>query len=124
MANRNLTAKQQLFLEALVSEEAMGDLRTAMTIAGYSTTTKVVDVARQLRKEIREASETLLALYAPKAVLSLVGVLDDPTPLGARNQIAAAKEVLDRVGISAKTSMDIAVDTPTPIFILPPKQSD
>ena len=31
-----LTAKQTLFLDALVSEDAMGDLRTAMRLAGYN----------------------------------------------------------------------------------------
>lgn len=124
MAERSLTPKQQLFLEALVSEEAMGDLRIAMNIAGYSNSTKTIDVARQLRKEIREAAETLLAMYSPKAVLSLTGVLDDPTSLGARNQIAAAKEILDRIGITTKTAVDVSVDVPSPIFILPPKQSE
>lgn len=124
MSERTLTPQQKLFLEALVSEEAMGDLRTAMNIAGYSSTTKAIDVARQLRKEIREASETLLAMYSPKAVLSLTGVLDDPTSLGARNQISAAKEILDRIGITTKTAVDVSVDGPVPIFILPPKQSE
>ena len=37
---RNLSAKQRLFLDALISEEAMGDLRTAMRLAGYSDNTK------------------------------------------------------------------------------------
>ena len=36
-----LTAKQTLFLDALVSDDAMGDLRTAMRLAGYSDNTKV-----------------------------------------------------------------------------------
>ena len=62
-----LTAKQTLFLDTLVSEDAMGDLRTAMRLAGYSDNTKVAYIARELRKEIREATETLLAMYAPKA---------------------------------------------------------
>lgn len=100
----------------------MGDVRVAMTIAGYSSSTKAVDVVRQLRTEVREATETLLALHSPKAVYGLLSVLDDPTGLGARNQIAASKEVLDRVGITAKTAVDISVATgPVPIFILPPK---
>ena len=48
------TAKQQLFLDALVSEEAMGDLRTAMRMAGYSDSTKIAHTARELRKEIKK----------------------------------------------------------------------
>jgi hypothetical protein len=35
-----------LFLDALISEEAMGDLRTAMHLAGYRANTKVAHTAR------------------------------------------------------------------------------
>lgn len=103
----------------------MGDVRLAMTIAGYSRTTKAIDVIRQLRTEVREATEILLALHSPKAVHGLLSVLDDPTALGARNQIAASKEVLDRVGITAKTAVDLSVSAgPVPIFVLPPKDAE
>lgn len=125
VAERFLTPKQQLFIDALLSEEAMGDVRLAMTIAGYSRTTKAIDVIRQLRTEVREATEILLALHSPKAVHGLLSVLDDPTALGARNQIAASKEVLDRVGITAKTAVDLSVSAgPVPIFVLPPKDAE
>lgn len=125
VTERSLTPKQQLFIDALLSEAAMGDVRIAMTIAGYSSSTKAVDVVRQLRTEVREATETLLALHSPRAVYGLLSVLDDPTALGARNQISASKEVLDRVGITAKTAVDLSVSTgPVPIFILPPKDAE
>ena len=45
---RTLTSKQTLFLDALISDEAMGDLRTAMRIAGYSDNTKVAHTANEL----------------------------------------------------------------------------
>ena len=80
----NLTAKQRLFLDALISEEAMGDLRTAMRIAGYSDNTKVAYTAKELREEIREATGTLLAIYTPKAAYALTSVLDNPITLNAR----------------------------------------
>ena len=64
-----LTTKQRLFLDSLISEEAMGDLRTAMRLTGYSENTKVAYTTRELREEIREATETLLAMYAPKGCL-------------------------------------------------------
>ena len=83
----NLTAKQRLFLDALISEEAKGDLRTAMRIAGYSDNTKVAYTAKELREEIREATETLLAMYAPKAAYALTSVLDNPDTLNARHII-------------------------------------
>ena len=117
-----LTAKQTLFLDALVSEDAMGDLRAAMRLAGYSDNTKVAYMARELRKEIKEAAETLLAMYAPKAAYALTSILDNPDTFNARHIISASKEILDRTGLGVKTQMDVAVNSHHPIFILPPKQ--
>lgn len=118
------TAKQQLFLDALVSEEAMGDLRTAMRMAGYSDSTKIAHTARELRKEIKEATETLLALYAPKAAYALTSLLDNPDTFNARHIISASKEILDRTGFGVKSQLDVEVNAPTAVFILPPKQTD
>ena len=117
-----LTAKQTLFLDTLVSEDAMGDLRTAMRLAGYSDNTKVAYIARELRKEIREATETLLAMYAPKAAYALISILDNPDTFNARHIISASKEVLDRTGLGVKSQMEVSVSSHNPIFILPPKQ--
>ena len=117
-----LTSKQTLFLDALVSEDAMGDLRTAMRLAGYSDNTKVAYIARELRKEIREAAELLLAMYAPKAAYALTSILDNPDTFNARHIISASKEILDRTGLGVKSQMEVAVDSHNPIFILPPKQ--
>ena len=116
----NLSAKQRLFLDALISEEAMGDLRTAMRIAGYSDNTKVAHTAKELRGEIREATETLLAMYAPKAAYSLTSVLENPDTFNARHIISAAKEILDRTGLVKKEPIEVSSNSGG-IFILPPK---
>ena len=117
------TAKQQLFLDALLSEEVMGDLRTAMRLAGYSDNTKIAHTAKELRKEIKEATETLLAMYAPKAAYALTSILDNPDTFNARHIISASKEILDRTGLGVKSQMEVAVSSHNPIFILPPKQN-
>ena len=70
----NLTAKQGLFLDALISKEAMGDLRIAMRIAWYSENTKVAQTGKELREEIREVTELQLAMYAPKTDYALTPV--------------------------------------------------
>ena len=119
-----LTSKQTLFLDALVSEDAMGDLRTAMRLAGYSDNTKVAYIARELRKEIREATELLLAMYAPKAAYALTSILDNPDTFNARHIISASKEILDRTGLGVKTQMELEINTPTAMFFLPPKQGE
>ena len=77
----------------------MGDLRTAMRAAGYSDNTKISYTARELRKEIKETAETLLAMHAPKAAYALTSILDNPDIFNARHIISASKEILDRTGL-------------------------
>ena len=113
--------KQQQFLDALISEECMGDLRSAMRVAGYSETTKISHLAASLRHEIRLITETLLAMYAPKAAFALTNILDDPDQLNSRHIITAAKEVLDRTGLVAKTQVELDVNAHSAVVILPPK---
>ena len=44
----------------------------------------------------------MLAMNAPKAALDIIDVLDDPSAMGARNSISAAREILDRNGLVKK----------------------
>ena len=119
----SLTTKQRLFLDFLISEDAMGDLRTAMRLAGYSDNTKIAHTAKELRKEIREATETLLAMYAPKAAFALTSILDDPDTFNARHIISASKEILDRTGLGKQSQVELELNPHNPIFILPPKHN-
>ena len=117
-----LTEKQEAFLEALMGE-ARGNIREAMRLAGYSNTTRTTEVVGPLKEQIIERASMMLAMNAPKAAFGMVGVLDDPTALGARNQINAAKEVLDRTGLIKKEQVEVKA-TGGGRFILPPKNSD
>lgn len=47
-------------------------------------------------------------------------VLDDPSSMGARNAISAAREILDRTGLVKKEQVEVT-GTSGGIFILPPK---
>jgi hypothetical protein len=113
---------QEAFLEALLGE-ARGDIRRAMTLAGYSEKTKTKEVVGPLKEEILDRTNMMMAMNAPKAAFGMVNVLDDPTALGARNQINAAKEVLDRVGLVKKEQVQVTT-TGGGMFILPPKNDD
>ena len=117
-----LTEKQEAFLEALLGE-ARGDIRRAMDLAGYSENTKVKEVVGPLKDEITERASMMLAMNAPKAAFGMINVLDDPTALGARNQINAAKEILDRTGLVKKEQLEVKA-TGGGMFILPPKNND
>ena len=116
---KRLTDKQEAFLDALMSE-ARGNIRAAMDIAGYSKSTKSSEVVGPLKDEIVERASMMLALNAPKAAFGIVDVLDDPSALGARNAISAAREVLDRSGIVKKEQVEVTTNTGG-LFVLPPK---
>ena len=119
---KRLTDKQEAFLDALMSE-ARGNIRAAMDIAGYSKSTKSSEVVGPLKDDIIERASMMLALNAPKAAFGIVDVLDDPSALGARNAISAAREVLDRSGIVKKEQVEVTTNTGG-LFVLPPKTGD
>lgn len=114
------TEKQQAFLDALIGP-ARGNIREAMNIAGYSGETKQSEVVGPLRDEIIERASMVLAMNAPRAAFGIVGVLDDPSAMGARNSVSAAREVLDRTGIVKKEQVEVR-GPEGGIFIMPPKQ--
>mgnify|MGYP000246833039 FL=1 len=119
---RKYTEKRNAFLEALMGE-ARGNIRKAMDIAGYSKGTGASEVTVPLKEEIIERASMMLAMNAPKAAHGLLGVLDDPTALGARNAINAAREVLDRTGLVKREKVEVT-NNGGGMFILPPKADD
>ena len=122
IATKELTDKQAAFLEALLGE-ARGNIRLAMDMAGYSKSTKTTEVVAPLKEEITERAGMMLAMNAPKAAFGIVDVLDDPSALGARNAISAAREVLDRTGLVKKEQVEVSGNAGG-IFILPPKTAN
>ena len=122
IATKELTDKQAAFLEALLGE-ARGNIRLAMDMAGYSKSTKTTEVVAPLKEEITERAGMMLAMNAPKAAFGIVDVLDDPSALGARNAISAAREVLDRSGLVKKEQVEVSGNAGG-IFILPPKTAN
>lgn len=116
-----LTTKQRAFLSYL-GQEAEGDIRKAMELAGYSAETRPDEVVGSLAEEIIEISNKLLSTSSVKAVSRLLGVLDNPNKPGTKEIISAAKEVLDRVGIfKDKMGANQTVIKTDNVFILPPK---
>ena len=122
IATKELTDKQAAFLEALLGE-ARGNIRLAMDIAGYAKNTKTTEVVGPLKEEITERAGMMLAMNAPKAAFGIVDVLDDPSAMGARNSISAAREILDRTGLVKKEQVEVSGNSGG-IFILPPKASN
>ena len=115
---RELNERQQKFLEVLF-EEAGGDVVAAKKLAGYSETTATTAIVKGLKEEILEATQMYMARNAPKAAMAVTGALYDPTELGIRDKMAAAKELLDRTGL-IKTEK-VQVEAACGVMLMPAK---
>ncbi len=121
MSSRKLTEKQQKFLNVLF-EEARGDIVQAKKLAGYSDNQHTAQIVEALKDEIIEQTNMYLARNAPRAAMAMTGALIDPTELGIKEKMQAAKEVMDRVGIIKSEKMQI--EATGGVMILPPKRPE
>jgi len=115
---RELTTKQQTFLQVLF-DEADGDYTKAKRLAGYSETTSPSEVLRSLKDEVLELTREYLAMNAPRAARAMINVLERPSELGNQHRLNAAKELLDRIGIQKTDKVEVS--SPNGIMLLPPK---
>lgn len=118
---KQLTEKQQKFIDVLF-EEAGGNVVLAKKLAGYSETSSTTDITKGLKDEILEATQLYMARNAPQAAVAIAGSLSDPTQLGIRDKLSAAKELLDRTGL-IKTEK-VQVEASGGVILMPPKNSE
>ena len=116
---RQLTTKQQAFLEHLV--ETQGDAKQAAELAGY--TSHYHHVVKTLKNEIIELTQEVLANSAPQAAFKLIEIMSSSKPIiQANNKLAAATTLLDRVGVSKVDKVDINHNLNSGgIFLMPDK---
>ena len=115
---KELTNKQQLFLDSLV--ETQGDPKKAAAIAGYSG--GHYQVLKSLKNEVLELTKDVLAHNAPKAAFKLLEIMESNKPIPqANNKLAAAQSLLDRVGVSKTETLDINHQVSAGIFLMPDK---
>ena len=117
---KSLTDSQEKFLDALFGE-AQGNPKKAGELAGYSDHS-YPKVLRNLKQEIVSRAENYLAVHSAKAATKMVNMLDeDGTTPHANIRLEAAKQILDRIGITKKEQVDINMKAVHGIFILPAK---
>tara|TARA_R100001460_G_scaffold44840_1_gene81801 strand:- start:1109 stop:1483 length:375 start_codon:yes stop_codon:yes gene_type:complete len=118
---KTLTEKQQRFLDVLF-DEAGGDVVRAKELAGYSPNNSTTEIIKAIKEEVVEATQLYMARNAPRAAMSIVSGMVEPTELGMKDKLTAAKDLLDRVGL-VKTEK-LQVEASNGLMILPPKDSD
>ena len=60
-----------------------------------------------------------MARNAPKAAMSMTGAMLDPTELGIKEKMVAAREILDRTGLVKTEKMQ--VEASGGVMLMPPK---
>ena len=118
---KQLTEKQQKFLDVLF-EEAQGDPVQAKKLAGYSDSVASTQIVNSLTDEIAELTKKFIAQSSTKAAYTMFSVMKDPTYLGVKEKMLAAKDILDRAGFTKTDKVE--VKTSEPLFILPAKDNE
>ena len=118
--NKELTTKQEIFLDNLIDCE--GDAKKAAELAGYAPNSHF-QVVKSLKTEILDRTESILAQSAPKAALKITDIMNSTQPIPQANiRMQAAQTILDRVGIAKTDRIDLKIEAPTGLFILPAKK--
>lgn len=119
------TERQKAFMDCLFNPESetFGNVTKSKLKAGFNRNYENTHLLNNMKSLIIEACESYLAINAPKAVIGLVNVIDDPSSIGNREKLAAIKELLDRVGLVKVEKVEHKVETPAVIF-LPPKNDE
>ena len=115
---KELTEQHKKFLDVLF-HEAKGNIAKAKVMAGFSENYKTSQLTNYLKEEIIEATQLYIAMNAPTAAIAMVGGIMDPTELGIKEKMNAAKDLLDRAGL-VKTDK-IQVESTNGVMILPAK---
>lgn len=116
-----LDERERNFLDVLFDEHG-GDIRAAMETAGYHHSIPTSQVTKKLGKYIKDRSKEYLIAQTARAVVSLSGVLAEPTRPGSDTIIKASKEILDRGGVFKEEA--VQVTEVRNMFILPAKQTE
>lgn len=116
---KELTEQHKRFLEVLFAD-ANGNISAAMRMAGFSEGYSRRSLTNYLKEEIIEATQLYIAMAAPKAAVAMINAIDDPTELGLKEKMSAAKDLLDRAGL-VKTEK-VQVESTGGIMVLPAKE--
>jgi hypothetical protein len=118
---KEITEQHKRFLEVLFSD-AGGNINQAMKMAGFSDGYSRRTLTNYLKEEIIEATQLYIAMAAPKAAVAMINAIDDPTELGLKEKMSAAKDLLDRAGL-VKTEK-VQVESTGGIMVLPAKERE
>jgi hypothetical protein len=113
-----LNETEELFLAYLEDAPSVASVAKAMDISrshAYAMYAKLKDV-------ILDRARDNLALGSLKAVATAVSLMDaDASTEKGELRLAAAEKIMDRVGLTKHTSVEVRMESENGLFILPAK---
>tara|TARA_R110002049_G_scaffold76735_1_gene196781 strand:+ start:594 stop:956 length:363 start_codon:yes stop_codon:yes gene_type:complete len=115
-----LTETEELFLLQL---ETTPTIKAAAEATGISAQ-QGYSLSKKLKDTIIERARDNLATAALKASTATIELMDaDASTEKGELRLAASKEIMDRVGLTKHTSVEVSIESENGIFILPAKAS-
>ena len=112
------TETEELFLLNL---ETHATIKAASKATGIAPSTGY-DLAKKLKDKIIDRARDNLAVAALKASNTTIDLMDaDAGTEKGELKLAASKEIMDRVGLTKHTSVEVSIENENGIFILPAK---
>lgn len=115
-----LTETEELFLLYL---EKSPTVKAAAEATGISAA-QGYKLAKKLKDTIIDRARDNLAVASLKASNTTIELMDaDASTEKGELKLAASKEIMDRVGLTKHTSVEVSIENENGIFILPAKAS-
>ena len=116
----SLTETEELFLlnlENFPTTKAAAEATGISPAHGYS-------LAKKLKDQIIDRARDNLAAASLRASTTAISMMDaDAGTEKGELKLAASKEIMDRVGLTKHTSVEVSIENENGIFILPAKAS-
>lgn len=113
-----LTEQEELFLAYIEQDPNIAAAARNMGVH-YQT---AYDIYTKLKDVILDRARASLTLGALKAVATTLELLDaDASTEKGELRLAAAEKVMDRIGITKHTNVEVRVESENGLFILPAK---
>lgn len=120
---KELTEQEQLFLDYLFDGDVIRHPNEAKQLAGYAKDYPLSKILKNINKELVERCDNYLTLYAPKGVVGLLNIINDPNEPGTKIRLQAITDLLDRAGVVKKEKSEVMQAQPNFMFVLPSKTS-
>lgn len=117
-----LTDKQKIFIDKLTEGASQ---KEAALAAGYSEkicSYTFISKSPKVTEALRERADVILRSDGIRAASALGTIVRDPTQAGAKNKIAAAAAILDRIGLGKEERVNVTTGENQALFFFPAKQ--